>query len=411
MTPPPPSQRLSDAAAAARGTTRARLAKALARDLDWITLRALEKEPARRYASASELSADLRRHLQGEAVLAGPPSARYRLGKFVRRHRFPVASASAALLVLVAATITTSMAWLDARAARDAARRQAAESLAVTRFMRSMWSFARPSGQESGVIPAVALLDEASQALDDALANETSVRITLRSTLGEINLDLERLAEAEREMRAALALGRSDPATSPKDLATLTHNLASVLAARSNWVEAEPLARAALELRIAALGDGHIDVAASLDLLARERAFAGQTDEALALARRAWEIAAREEPTDSLRATSIASNLATYLRDSGDLDAARALLEQVSAARQRTLGADHPDTLAALSNLALVWHRQGRHAEAAATFEAILAAQERLFGPEHLAISWRALATTSRRSGSSWRTARAPCRC
>ena len=87
-------------AAALRGTTAAALAAALRGDLDWILARTLEKEPERRYASVSELAADLERHLADEPVLAGPPTGIYRLRKYVARHRATVAALSAVLLTL-----------------------------------------------------------------------------------------------------------------------------------------------------------------------------------------------------------------------------------------------------------------------------------------------------------------------
>ena len=105
--PSKPSTRLStlgDAStdsARRRRTDTATLARQLRGDLDWITMRALEKDRTRRYGSPSEFAADIRRHLEHEPVLAGPPSAAYRMGKFVRRHRIGVTFAAAAVVLLV----------------------------------------------------------------------------------------------------------------------------------------------------------------------------------------------------------------------------------------------------------------------------------------------------------------------
>src|SRR5262249_17572784 len=92
----------SQDAASARCERPAVLLRQLRGDLDWITLKAIEKERSRRYSSASELAADIRRHLADQPVLAGPPSAAYRARKFVRRHRIAVAIVSAAALAAVA---------------------------------------------------------------------------------------------------------------------------------------------------------------------------------------------------------------------------------------------------------------------------------------------------------------------
>jgi eukaryotic-like serine/threonine-protein kinase len=87
-------------------------------DLEWITNRALEKEPARRYASASELGADVRRHLASEPVVAGPPDLQYRLGKLIRRHRASAIGAGIAITALVVGTVVSSVMWVSAERAR-----------------------------------------------------------------------------------------------------------------------------------------------------------------------------------------------------------------------------------------------------------------------------------------------------
>ena len=105
------------------------LVRQLRGDLEWITNRALEKEPARRYGSASELGADVRRHLSSEPVSAGPPNLRYRLGKLLRRHRAEAAAASIALAALVAGAVVSSVMWMRADRARVETRRQLAASM------------------------------------------------------------------------------------------------------------------------------------------------------------------------------------------------------------------------------------------------------------------------------------------
>jgi non-specific serine/threonine protein kinase/serine/threonine-protein kinase len=115
-------------AARARGTHPFALAKRLRGELDWIVLKALEKEPARRYASAAELGADLARVLHHEPVAAGPPSAAYRSRKFVRKHRVAVAAVSLVVLVLAATTAVSTRLYLRAEAARLEAERRRDES-------------------------------------------------------------------------------------------------------------------------------------------------------------------------------------------------------------------------------------------------------------------------------------------
>jgi WD40 repeat protein/serine/threonine protein kinase len=119
--PPRPSTRLSSteeigSIAARRKTEPTKLARLVRGEVDWIVMKALEKDRTRRYPTANALARDLQRYLTDEPVEAGPPSARYRLGKFARRHRATMATAAAFAIVLVAATAVS--AWLAVRAAQ-----------------------------------------------------------------------------------------------------------------------------------------------------------------------------------------------------------------------------------------------------------------------------------------------------
>lgn len=103
--PPPPSIRVhsdrstSAAIAESRGTEPSHLSSLLRGDLDWITMKALEKDRRRRYGTPAELAADLRRSLHHEPVLARPASAGYRIGKYLRRHRVAVGVAAGLVLL------------------------------------------------------------------------------------------------------------------------------------------------------------------------------------------------------------------------------------------------------------------------------------------------------------------------
>jgi eukaryotic-like serine/threonine-protein kinase len=125
--PPRPSTRVSTLGPAAatvstrRQSDSKRLSRSLLGDLDWIVMKALEKDRDRRYETASALAADVRRYLADEPVLASPPSLRYRLGKFLRKHRGPVLAASIVLVLLVGGIIGTSLGFLRAERLRQIA--------------------------------------------------------------------------------------------------------------------------------------------------------------------------------------------------------------------------------------------------------------------------------------------------
>jgi eukaryotic-like serine/threonine-protein kinase len=136
--PPKPSTRLSgldsdvDRIATARQSNPAGLRRSIRGDLDWITMRAMEKDRSRRYASPAEMADDLRRHLRDETVRAGPPTQTYRVRKFVRRHRTSVAVAALLGVSMLAGIATTSWQAVRARQARQVALEQ--KAIAERRF-------------------------------------------------------------------------------------------------------------------------------------------------------------------------------------------------------------------------------------------------------------------------------------
>jgi serine/threonine protein kinase/tetratricopeptide (TPR) repeat protein len=138
--PPKPSTRISTLGQAATTVSTQRrsdpkqLSQLCRGELDWIVMKALEKDRNRRYETASAFAADLQRYLHDEPVLACPPSAGYRLRKFMRRNKGPMAVVCAVFLVLVAGIIATTWGFLTARAARDAeaAQRKAADDARQT---------------------------------------------------------------------------------------------------------------------------------------------------------------------------------------------------------------------------------------------------------------------------------------
>src|SRR5262249_14946886 len=123
--PPRPSTRISTLGQAAntvfanRQTDPRRLRQLCRGELDWIVMKALEKDRNRRYEPASAFAADVQRYLADEPVLAGPPSASYRLRKFVKRHRGPVLAATVVLLALVAGIVGTTLGLVEAWRQRD----------------------------------------------------------------------------------------------------------------------------------------------------------------------------------------------------------------------------------------------------------------------------------------------------
>src|SRR5213078_5241541 len=139
--PSKPSTKLSTAnrlptLAANRGTEPKRLTALVRGELDWIVMKALEKDRNRRYETASGFAADVQRYLNDEQVQACPPSARYRLRKFTRRNKRALATAAllGVMLVVVAGTVVASALW----AADQAKARLVVEAAAKKELERNL---------------------------------------------------------------------------------------------------------------------------------------------------------------------------------------------------------------------------------------------------------------------------------
>jgi serine/threonine-protein kinase len=188
---PPPGQDpcTPEEIAAARGTTAARLRRALAGDLDAIVCRTLAKEPENRYGSVAQLIEDIERHLEGRIVTARQDNLAYRMGKLIRRHAAVFATAAiAALLALALGLVYTSSLARE----RDRARQEAAREARVSEFLRTL--FDAPPG--AAPLTPRQILDRAVVRVDLELAGEPEVQSDLLALLSGMYEDLGLHAEA-----------------------------------------------------------------------------------------------------------------------------------------------------------------------------------------------------------------------
>ncbi|MFO1425872.1 MAG: tetratricopeptide repeat protein [Steroidobacteraceae bacterium] len=373
-------------AQARRSTPRA-LAARLDGDLDWIVLKALEKDRQRRYLSAADLAADLQRAASNEPVTAGPPTAGYRFGKFVRRHRVGVGIA--ATLVVATLGFGTSMAWLARKAAaeRDRANAEADVARRVTEFTAGIFESANPG--RSGVSDASArqLLDAGVRDLESRAREERAeVRAALFEAAGNAYRGLGDSQKAAPLIDRALELRAAAAGSDPAAYAAALRSRAGVSRSAGDFERAEREMRQALQLleRIrpldeAALRRARIDLASVLRLR-------GQLDEAATLAAGVladYEREARPDPKGLAWATS---TLGRIEQDQGRLDAAEQRLERAVELHRLAFGALSVPTVTAKSGLAFVLINKGESARAEALLREVVEDSRRIYGPEHLEV-------------------------
>ena len=215
--------------ASRRASDERTLLRELHGELEWITLRALEKEPNRRYATVSEFSADIRRHLANEPVLARAPSTMYRARKYARRHRVGVAAAALVLLAIVAGGVAATIGFTRAVRAEREARREAKTSQQVSDYLVSLFKSSTPDRARGETVTARTLLEEGARRIRDTMKDEPQVRARLLTTLGSAHLNLALDEEGLALLREALALAESTRADDPAPIARQLYELANGL--------------------------------------------------------------------------------------------------------------------------------------------------------------------------------------
>ncbi|MFH1144783.1 MAG: serine/threonine-protein kinase [Candidatus Eisenbacteria bacterium] len=391
--PPRPSTRveaLGKAAAATatnRQTTARLLMGELRGDLDWIAMKALEKDRGRRYGSPSDLAADIRHHLKDEPVVARPPSTAYRMERFIRRHRVAVASLAGIFLVLILFAVTTAIQAGRIARERDRAVEAEASAQAINDFLvKDMLGMASPERALGRQVTVQEVLGQADQRVGGAFPNQPGLEVPVRLTIGGIHMSLGKLDEGEQQIEAALQLARDRfGEDDPRTLRALRAR-AKVLSQRGLFAEAEPILRDVLQKQRRLLGDRAPHTLQTLEDLGfvlaqreastEQRAEAGRLKLEVLEARRAIHGIDHEE---SIRALA---NYANYLLASDSPDAAR-YVEEAAERSQRVLGDNNTLTVFALTLLAQVYGMSGKATAAEAATRRTLEATRAVYGENH----------------------------
>jgi non-specific serine/threonine protein kinase/serine/threonine-protein kinase len=373
----------STSTAEARGTEPKQLVSLLRGDLDWITMKALEKDRARRYGAPSELAADIRRYLNDEAVVARPASAGYRLRKYVRRHRVAVSVAAGLVLLLAAFSVLQAVELLRITRERDRANRERDRATRITDFMTGMFKVSDPSQARGNSVTAREILDKASNDMGTGLTKDPEVQSQMMQVMARTYLNLGLYARAHELAKRALdaRLGLLGPAD-PKTLESMTQ-LASILQREGHAAEAEKLERQALASERRILGPDDPLTIETMDHLAVAVQDQGHYDEEEKLEREVIAIGTRTLGPESAQTLQSMNNLSSALWYQARYAEAEQEYRQLLDVERRVWGPDHPETLKAMGNLALTIQSEGRLAEAEQLDREVLAAQQRVLGPEH----------------------------
>lgn len=349
-------------------------------DLDTIVLKALRKEPERRYASAEALAKDLKRHLEGRPVEARPDTATYRTRKFFQRHRAGV-TATAAVVVLITALVTFYTMQLAQE--RDRAQLEAATATQVSDFLQDLFTVADPSASGGEDVTARTLLDEGAERIESELTGQPAVQARMMQVMGEVYQSLGAFDAAAPLLERSLTLRRALPDVPPPDVAASLNSLAVLHQETGAYATADSLYRAALAIQEAEQGPDNPAVAATLHNWGTLLHFQGEYDQADALFQRAVTIRSTQFGEADPQTASTLNEIATLRFDRDDLDGAEALYRQTLDVRRAHFEGDHPELAASLNNLAMVLRHKGQFEESEVLYREALAMRERLYDGPH----------------------------
>ncbi len=434
--PPTPSSRISSSeskasVAALRQMEPAKLGRFVRGELDWIVMKSLSKERDRRYESATAFAKDVERFLNHEPVQAGPPSAAYKLRKFVRRNRPQVIAAAVVLLALVAGMAGTTFGLIRAQRARVAETKQRtiaeqkqqeaeasakseaeqraiaeqrereateAERLAVQREQEAkkardetkqvldylVASFRKSDPAADGEKLTVAeLFGQAAEQLETTFPAQPLIQAQLLNAIGQTYMGLGLYQKAITVLERARDLLHNELGEDNEETLTSTNNLAYAYSSAGRLAEALPLYEQTLELLKAKLGPEHPHTLGSMNNLAGAYKSAGRLAEALPLLEQTLELKKAELGPSHPDTLLSMNNLASAYQSAGKLSEALPLYEQALELMKAKLGPEHPSTLTVITNLAGAYQAAGRLAEALPLLEQTLELTKAKLGPEH----------------------------
>jgi serine/threonine protein kinase len=396
--PPRPSTRITQSKeslaglAAARRTEPAKLSRLLRGELDWIVMKALEKDRTRRYETANGLASDLQRYLADEPVKAGAPSAGYKLRKFARKHRAALATATAfAALLLIGGLVSVWQAVRATQAKVEAEENERQAKAVLEFFQEKVLKAARPKGKDEpgGLGTDVTVrqaLDAAVPEITKAFRGQPLREASVRYVLGENYRRLRDLPRAIQQLEQARDLLQDQLGANHRDTLACMHSLAEAYGNVGQFDRALTLAEETLQRRKAKLGPEDIDTLKSMLILAEAYSGLGQMDQALPLFKETLQLRKVKLGPEDIRTLVAMGCLGNAYLKAGMLDQAVPLLEETLKLRKNILGPEEGYTLQAMTFLVEAYDAQ-QNPEVLRLGQELLTLQRRALAAEDPALA------------------------
>jgi len=391
-------------------------------DIDSIVLKAVRKEPERRYASVAEFADDLRRTLEDYPVRARADDWNHRAKKFVRRHTVAVGSGLVAAAALICFSIGMGVLAKQEAEARSTADQQRAAAQKEADFLSGIFQAATPEMAKGREVTARELLDAAASRIDGDLASAPQVKATMLDDLGRAYTDLGLYSKAEPPLEHSYQLRQGNLELQTLEGAATVEALGRLYRLQGDYKKAEPLFRQALSIlrrnkrpndpeiaeSLNDLGEclyweGHdleaeedlrqalaIDREPDTDLGAMTRDYLalvlerkGDFDDANELLRKASEISEKTQGKVSPIYAIILQNLGGALTQLGDFPAAESAERRALEIRRKLSGDEHPDTAYTLNNVGWILLAEGDWSQAKPFLREALGVRHKLLGEHH----------------------------
>jgi eukaryotic-like serine/threonine-protein kinase len=378
--PKTPSTRLTELGDAGKRVTANRrtdistLARCLHRELEWIPLKAMRKERSERYRSASEIADDIENYLQGNPLTAGPPSVRYRVRKFLRRHRALVVGVVSVSITLMAGFVVSTALYFQAEGlrvkAQQAAKQEAAaraDAEAVCDLLQNDLIAAVSPGRSKGrVLTISSFLNVVSENLESKLKNMPAQEASIRATLGRTYRMLGKYKYAEQHLQRAYRLYHEHVGENQLETRKSLMCLAQVYGDRGRYEEAR---------RIYTTLTNRNGMALMLMALGRYR-----EAEQIWMEMLQTQARSQEQWLDTVVAPFVMGNLGElYTYEARYAEAEELLLKTLEDGTAQW-GEESPYTLAYMSRLGAVYRAQGRYKEAETLLGRTLEISARVWG-------------------------------
>jgi serine/threonine protein kinase/tetratricopeptide (TPR) repeat protein len=369
--PPRPSTRISESAetaasvAATRRIEPGKLQTIIRGELDWIVMKALEKDRSRRYETANAFAADVLRYLSGEVVLAAPPSTMYRARKFVRRHRGVVIAASMVAAALVLGVIGTSIglakAMQQSRLASAAqieearqhtlAENRLKEAEETIKFLDEMLGSPDLRNRAKS-LTVQDVLDVASKSLGAQFGNQPLVAARLHGTVGRTYLNVGDFNAAEKHLNESHAAFLRELGPDHPDTCRAVNFIGMVLLKKGQYPQAQEVLTRALKDHERLFGRTNALTTESMDALSQLYVLMERRQDAVRIAGELLDIRTATLGKDSRDTVSAMNTLAMLYSDLNKFEESRRLFDEALAIQERIAPPDDYVTLQLRGNLA-----------------------------------------------------------